>query len=52
MSDGSGGQFDADPLFLGLTRPPMLLGVSYTFATLNLLVCLMTFIFDKLILIL
>lgn len=47
MSDGSGGQFDADPLFLGLTRPPMLLGVSYTFATLNLLVCLMTFIFTN-----
>ena len=29
------GQLQADPLFVGLTRPPMLFGVSYTFALLN-----------------
>ena len=38
------GQLESDPLFLGLTRPPMLLGVSYTFAGINLLLCLMTFV--------
>jgi type IV secretion system protein VirB3 len=38
------GEIEVDSLFLGLTRPPMLLGVSYTFATLNLLICLMTFV--------
>ena len=38
------GQLDSDPLFLGLTRPPMLLGVSYTFAALNLILCLMIFV--------
>ncbi|NBX52338.1 MAG: type IV secretion system protein VirB3 [Proteobacteria bacterium] len=38
------GELESDPLFLGLTRPPMLLGVSYTFAGINLLLCLMTFV--------
>ena len=38
------GSIGADPLFLGLTRPPMLFGVSYTLATLNLLISLMAFI--------
>lgn len=40
MSEG----LNVDPLFLGLTRPPMLLGVSYTFAALNLMTCLMIFV--------
>jgi type IV secretion system protein VirB3 len=42
MSDDGG--LVVDPLFLGLTRPPMLLGVSYTFAALNLMICLMIFV--------
>ena len=38
------GTVGADALFLGLTRPPMLLGVSYTFAALNGIVSLLAFI--------
>lgn len=34
----------ADPLFIGLTRPPMLLGVSYTFAVINGMLCMMLYI--------
>jgi len=34
----------ADPLFLGLTRPPMVFGVSYKLASLNMLSSLLTFI--------
>jgi len=38
------GSLGTDLLFLGLTRPPMILGVSYTFASLNGIVSLLTFI--------
>lgn len=38
------GSIGADPLFLGLTRPPLLLGVSYTFAALNGIVSLLAFV--------
>jgi len=38
------GQIGTDSLFLGLTRPSMLLGVTYTYAALNGLVSLMAFI--------
>ena len=38
------GTVGTDSLFLGLTRPPMLFGVSYTLATINLLISLMAFI--------
>jgi type IV secretion system protein VirB3 len=38
------GQISSDPLFLGLTRPPLLIGVSYTFAALNGIVSLLAFI--------
>ncbi len=38
------GQLNADPLFLGLTRPPLLLGVSYTFAALNGIISLLAFV--------
>lgn len=38
------GQISSDPLFLGLTRPPMILGVSYTFAALNGIFSLLAFI--------
>jgi type IV secretion system protein VirB3 len=38
------GQLSSDPLFLGLTRPSMLFGVTYTYAALNGLTALMAFI--------
>ncbi|MDA0902577.1 MAG: VirB3 family type IV secretion system protein [Proteobacteria bacterium] len=38
------GSVGADALFLGLTRPPMLFGVSYTFAAINGIVSLLAFI--------
>lgn len=41
MADGNIG---TDPLFLGLTRPPLLIGVSYTFAALNGIVSLLAFV--------
>jgi type IV secretion system protein VirB3 len=34
----------ADPLFIGLTRPPMLFGVSYTFAVTNGMLCMLAYI--------
>lgn len=34
----------ADSLFVGLTRPPMLFGVSYNFVLLNFLISIMGFI--------
>jgi type IV secretion system protein VirB3 len=33
-----------DPLFLGLTRPPLIVGVSYTFAALNGIISVLAFI--------
>lgn len=38
------GKIGTNPLFLGLTRPPMLFGVSYTFAAMNGVVSLLAFI--------
>jgi type IV secretion system protein VirB3 len=38
------GELEADPVFLGLTRPPMLFGVSYMFVMLNFLSSVMYFI--------
>ena len=38
------GLVKTDPLFVGLTRPPMLFGVSYQFALLNGFVCMITYI--------
>lgn len=38
------GGLNSDPLFLGLTRPPLLFGVSYTFSILNVMVCMIAFI--------
>lgn len=34
----------ADPLFVGLTRPPMLLGVSYLFFLANVFIAMIGFI--------
>jgi len=41
MADG---RIGSDPLFLGLTRPSMILGVTYVFAGLNALTSLMLFV--------
>jgi type IV secretion system protein VirB3 len=38
------GRLQADPLFQGLARPPMVMGVSYMFFILNAIICLVTFI--------
>ena len=38
------GTLNVDALFLGLTRPPMIMGVSYTFASLNGIISLLAFI--------
>jgi len=38
------GSIGSDSLFLGLTRPPMLFGVSYTFAALNGIISLLAFV--------
>jgi type IV secretion system protein VirB3 len=38
------GTIGTDPLFLGLTRPPLLFGVSYTFAALNCIISLLAFV--------
>jgi type IV secretion system protein VirB3 len=40
----SSGNIGTNPLFLGLTRPPLLLGVSYTFAALNGIFSLLAFV--------
>ena len=40
----SEGKISSDSLFLGLTRPPMLMGVTYNFAAINGLVSLLIFI--------
>ncbi len=38
------GSIEADPLFLGLTRPPLIAGVSYNFAALNGIFSLLAFV--------
>ncbi|WP_168464535.1 type IV secretion system protein VirB3 [Wolbachia endosymbiont of Ctenocephalides felis wCfeT] len=40
----STGSIQTDQLFKGLTRPAMLFGVSYMFAILNVLICMLIFI--------
>ena len=40
----SSGSLTTDPLFLGLTRPPMIMGVSYTFAAINGIISILAFI--------
>lgn len=41
MADG---RLTTDPLFQGLTRPPMVAGVSYTYFVLNAMICMIMFI--------
>ena len=38
------GELNTDPLFVGLTRPPMFFGVSYMYCVLNAIVCMTYFI--------
>ena len=38
------GRIEADPLFLGLTRPSMILGVTYMYVVLNAMGSIMAFI--------
>lgn len=38
------GRLQVDPLFQGLARPPMIMGVSYMFFVLNAVICLIGFI--------
>jgi type IV secretion system protein VirB3 len=40
----AGGRIVVDPLFLGLTRTSMILGVTYVYAAMNGLISLMAFI--------
>jgi type IV secretion system protein VirB3 len=41
---GNESKVSADPLFVGLTRPPLLFGVSYTFFVVNALLSMTAYI--------
>lgn len=43
----AGNRLQADPLFQGLARPPMVAGVSYLFFVLNMMICAVMFINTK-----
>lgn len=43
----AGGRLRADPLFQGLARPPMILGVSYMYFVFNALITMVIFINSK-----
>lgn len=38
------GRLSSDPLFQGLTRPTMIMGVSYMYFVINAIVCMILFI--------
>jgi type IV secretion system protein VirB3 len=38
------GSLKSDPLFVGLTRPPLFLGVSMSFAMLNIFACMLYYV--------
>lgn len=38
------GRLTSDPLFQGLTRPTMIMGVSYMYFVINAIVCMISFI--------
>lgn len=44
MSKKNEGYLKSDSLFLGLTRPPMIFGVTYMYVVLNLILSLMYFV--------
>jgi len=39
------GSLSTDPLFKGLTRPPLMLGVSYPYAVFNFMITMIAFIY-------
>lgn len=41
------GVLKTDPVFLGLTRPPMLFGVSHLYMILDIYICLSYFVFTN-----
>jgi type IV secretion system protein VirB3 len=43
----AGGRLQADALFLGLARPPMIIGVSYMYFVLNAMTTMLIFINTK-----
>jgi len=43
----SGGRLRADPLFQGLARPPMIMGVSYMYFVINAMITTIMFIDTK-----
>jgi type IV secretion system protein VirB3 len=43
----AGGRLQADPLFLGLARPPMIAGVSYMYFVANAMITMVLFINTK-----
>lgn len=43
----AGGRLQADPLFQGLARPTMIMGVSYMYFVLNAMITMSTFINSK-----
>jgi type IV secretion system protein VirB3 len=43
----AGGRLTADPLFQGLARPVLVLGVSYMYFLLNAMICMVMFINTK-----
>ncbi len=43
----AGGRLHADPLFQGLARPPMIMGVSYMYFVLNAMITMVMFIDTK-----
>lgn len=47
MSDREEKELFADPLFVGLTRPTMVLGVTYQAGLFNLMVTVIVFIYTK-----
>lgn len=47
MAEDSGSHLQADPLFQGLARPPMALGVSYMYFVVNALFSMLTFIWTN-----
>ena len=47
MADSGLGTLKTDALFLGLTRPAMLAGVTYTYFAMEFFVAIIIFIFDK-----
>ena len=44
---GNDSRLKADPLFQGLSRPPMAMGVSYMYFVVNAGFCLLTFIWSS-----